>query len=248
MIDNITVVMIVKNAETTIGDTLESLKGFAEVVVYENGSTDNTAAIAKSFSNVKLIEGTFIGFGETKNIAASFAHNNWIFSIDSDEVMSSELYNNLLTLNLDENNIYTITRVNYYQENIIKCCGWKSDILARLYNKNKTSFNNNRVHESIKINKFNLISIMGILKHHPYSSIDDFISKTQHYSTLFAQEHRGKKSSSPLKAILNSIYTFIKAYIFKRGFLNGYAGLLISFTHASSNFYKYMKLYEVNKK
>ncbi|MGB3750645.1 MAG: glycosyltransferase family 2 protein, partial [Arcobacteraceae bacterium] len=57
----------------------------------------------------------------------------------------------------------------------------------------------------------------------------------------------GRKKSSPLKAILNAKFSFFKTYFLKRGFLDGYAGLIIAFSHMATNFYKYIKLYELNK-
>ncbi|MCJ8297705.1 MAG: hypothetical protein MJK13_02060, partial [Pseudomonadales bacterium] len=65
--------------------------------------------------------------------------------------------------------------------------------------------------------------------------------------TLFASEKVGIKKSSPTKALLNASFSFIKTYIFKAGFLDGYPGLIIAFSHMTTNFFKYMKLYEANK-
>ena len=64
---------------------------------------------------------------------------------------------------------------------------------------------------------------------------------------MYANDNVGEKNSSPLKAILNSLFSFFKTYIIKRGFLDGYAGLIIAFSHMATNFYKYIKLYELNK-
>lgn len=88
---NISVVVLAKNNEKTIENSLKSLLDFDDVVVYDNGSTDETINIAKKFSNVNLIQGEFKGFGWTKNHATSFAKNDWILIIDSDEVVDSEL-------------------------------------------------------------------------------------------------------------------------------------------------------------
>ncbi len=95
LIKNISVVIIVKNSENTIKRTLNSLVDFCEVIVYDNGSTDETINIAKSFPNVNLVEGEFKGFGWTKNQAASFAKNDWVMIIDSDEVANKGLLEEL---------------------------------------------------------------------------------------------------------------------------------------------------------
>ena len=78
MLDNISVVIIVKDGGKTINATLSALSQFSDVVVYDNGSTDDTIEIAKKFQNVNLIQGDFTGFGPTKNRAATYAKNDWI--------------------------------------------------------------------------------------------------------------------------------------------------------------------------
>ena len=105
----------------------------------------------------------------------------------------------------------------------------------------------NDVHEDIISDNLNIELLDGNVEHYSYHTISQFIIKADHYSTLFAQNNLGKKSSSPSRAILNGIYSFIKTYFFKRGFLDGYVGLIISFSHMVTNFYKYIKLYELNK-
>jgi glycosyltransferase involved in cell wall biosynthesis len=243
---NISAVVLTKNNENTIKKTLESLKFFDDVVVYDNGSSDKTISIAKSFNNVTLIEGTFNGFGPTRNQAIAYSSNNWILSLDADEVLSTELIESLKSVELNDGFIYKILRTNYYKQTKIKHC-WGDDIIVRLFNKEKTSFCDNYVHEFVKNDGFEEIILNGPVEHYPYFNMTDFIIKLDRYSTLFAEENVGKKSSSPLKAILNAKFSFFKTYFLKRGFLDGYAGLVISFSHMATNFYKYMKLYELNK-
>ena len=248
MIDHISAVMIVKNGAESLKACLQALAIFKEVIVYENGSTDDTPLIAQSFPNVTLIQGVFLGFGKTKNKAATYASNDWIFSLDADEVLSDEMALCLEKLNLSPLTLYSIERSNYYHDQKIKHCGWNSETIIRLYNKTQTAFNDNMVHEKIMTKTCAIEKIAGELKHYPYASISHFIQKIDHYSTLFASEHVGKRSSSPTKAFFNALYSFFRTYVFRAGFLDGYAGLLIAFSHMSANFYKYMKLYEANQK
>ena len=242
----ISCVIIAKNAESTLKATLDSLKTFHEVILYSNNSTDNTNKIANSYENITLIEGDFIGFGPTKNIAASYATNEWVLSLDADEVLSEEFIDSLNSLHLDTKNIYSITRENYYKKTPVKHC-WGDDVIVRLYNKELTAFTDKHVHEYIISDNFTLYNIAGKIRHYPYATITDFIIKLDRYSTIYAQENRGKKASSPLKAFFNAQFSFCKTYIFKGGFLDGYAGLIIAFSHMATNFYKYMKLYEMNR-
>jgi len=245
MIKHISCVIIAHNAQKTLPSVLDSLVDFSEVVIYSNNSSDKTDEIASSYPNVHLITGDFLGFGPTKNRAVSFAKNDWILSLDADEVLSSEFISELQHIELCENNIYTINRINYYKTREIKHC-WGNDTIVRVFNRKRTSFTDKKVHEKIISDNLSTIALQGIVKHYPYSSITEFITKLDRYSSIYAEDNMGKKRSSPTKAIFNALFSFIKTYFFKRGFLDGYAGLIIAFSHMATNFYKYIKLYEKN--
>lgn len=247
MMMNVSAVMIVKNGAKTIARSLQSLSEFDNVVVYDNGSTDGTQEIARTFANVHLIEGEFDGFGTTKNRAASYAVHDWVLIIDSDEVVDKELLHALKTKALDPQTIYIVNFLAYYKEIQIRHCGWNNQKIRRLYNKSVTRFNDNFVHENIIDEGMKKENIEGNMKHYSYMSISDFIIKVDRYSTLFAQDHVGKKFPTPAKAFFNGLYSFFRTYFLKRGFLDGYAGLIIAFSHMATNFYKYIKLYEMNQ-
>lgn len=242
------VVIIVKDGANTIEQALNALCKIDDVVVYDNGSTDGTQDIARKYKNVHLVEGPFSGFGPTKNKAASFAKHDWILALDSDEVADEELITDISNKQLDIKKIYSINRQTCYKDIKIKYCGWNNEKIKRFYNKTVTQFNDNFVHEDILSHGFEIEELKGNIQHYSYTSISDFIIKMDRYSTLFAEEKRGKKKSSPVKAISSSIFAFFQTYIFRKGFLDGYAGLLIAYTRANVVFYKYIKLYELNKK
>lgn len=244
----ISAIVLSKNNETTIKKTLESLRDFDDVVVYDNGSTDDTMKIAKKFANVHLIEGEFKGFGWSKNQAASYAKNDWVVIIDSDEVIDKQLNETLKTKIFQNDTVYQLNFHAFYKERQIKYCGWNNQKIKRVYNKTITQYNTNDVHEDIICDGLKLELLEGNVKHYSYHSLSQFIIKADRYSTLFAQNNVGKRDASPAKAFFNAAYSFIRTYIFKRGFLDGYIGLVIAFSHAVTNFYKYMKLYELNKK
>lgn len=247
MLDNISVVIIVKDGGKTIKATLDALSQFSDVVVYDNGSTDNTIEIANKFQNVNLIQGDFTGFGPTKNKATTYAKNDWTLILDSDEVADENFIKHLKSQNLSEQSVYMVNMVSYYKDIKIKYSGWNNEKHVRLYNRRLTQYNSNYVHEDIEISGFEVVLLQGDIKHYSYQSIHDFIVKLDRYSTLFAEQNP-EKHSSPVKAILNAGFSFFKTYILKRGFLDGYVGLVIAFSHMATNFYKYIKLYELNQK
>ncbi len=246
MIKTISVVIIVKNVVKTITNTLNSTKDFTNVVIYDNGSTDKTLEIVKSYSNVNVIKGEFLGFGPTKNKAATYAKNDWILSLDADEVIDDKLLNCLQTITLKPKIVYSIFRKNFYKQQHIKHC-WGNDVIVRLYHRGQTNFNNKRVHEKVLTSGMPTQLLSGSICHYSYNSVSDFIAKSDIYASEFAKDNIHKKHSSPLKAVISGGVAFLKTYILKRGFLDGYPGLVIAFSHMATNFYKYIRLYELNK-
>ncbi|MFY4845291.1 glycosyltransferase family 2 protein, partial [Aliarcobacter butzleri] len=142
--------------------------------------------------------------------------------------------------------VYKLNFKAFYKDIQIKHCGWNNQKIKRLYNKSVTSYNSNDVHEDIITDNLKIEILRGNVEHYSYQTISEFVIKADRYSSLFAQNNVGKKSSSPAKAFFNGLYSFIKTYFFKQGFRDGYVGLIIAFSHMVTNFYKYIKLYELN--
>ena len=92
---DLTVTILAKNAADTIGATLDSCIAFPDVLVFDTGSNDQTIEIAKRYPNVRVVEAEFKGFGPAHNAASALARFDWILSLDSDEVVSSELMENI---------------------------------------------------------------------------------------------------------------------------------------------------------
>ncbi len=242
----ISVTILVKNGERYLKEVLSALDRFDEVIVVDTGSQDKTIEIAKSFKNVHLHERPLTGFGPTHNIASSLAKHDWILSIDADEVASQALVDEILSLSLDENTVYRVPRKNFFRNKWINGCGWDNDMPLRMYNRTKSRFTDALVHESIETKGMSISTLKSYLSHYPYEKIGDFLAKMQSYSTLFAEQNRGKKQSSLFKAINHGLFAFFKSYLLKRGILLGQEGFIISLYNGHSAYYKYLKLQEYN--
>ena len=242
----ISVCILAKNSAQTIETTLASVALFPEVILLDNGSTDETLLLARRFPNVKIYERPFIGFGPLRNEAASFASHDWIFALDTDETISPALLEELTILVLDPLSAYSIPRHNYYNGKHIKGCGWFPDRVIRLYHRGRTRYSNANVHESVILQGLSSILLKSPILHTPFRSTAEFLTKMQFYSTLFAKQRAHKQISSPLKAFLHSLFTFFRCYFFQRGFLLGSEGFIVSLYNSNSTFYKYVKLWEEN--
>ena len=241
----ISICIISKNAASTLSATLDSTISFDEVILLDNGSTDQTLQIAKKYPNVILHHSPFIGFGPLRNVAAKLAKHDWIFALDCDEVISRDLQKALLSLCLCPNLTYVVPRHNFYNGKRIQGCGWGNETVARLYNKKTVRYSDDLVHESILATQ--LHSLSSPLLHTPYKDANDFLLKMQHYSSLFAMQYRGKRGSSLSKALWKSSFSFFKSFVLKRGLFCGKEGLFISLYNAQTTFYKYYKLDEANR-
>lgn len=248
-INKISITILTKDSQKYLNECLSALHEFDEIIVLDNGSTDETMQIANSFENVTVHEHEFIGFGPLKQLAVSYTKNDWVLSIDSDEIFSKELVKEILELNLESKNVYSISRDNYYNKKLVKCCGWNNDVVERLFDKRSTNFNAKQVHEKLIIPaNSEVVQLKNSFKHYTFDSLSELIFKMDKYSTLYAKENKNKKSSSAAKAFFSGFYAFFKNYILQKGFLCGYEGLIISISNANGAFYKYAKLYEENKK
>ena len=249
-VEKISAVILVKNAEKTIAECLESLCAFGEVVLLDNGSTDATVDIAAKYPNVKIFhEPNFCGFGKMKNIALSKATNDWILSIDSDEVIMPEIVSQINAMQLNDNTVVALSRLNYYGDRCMKCCGWYPDYVWRIFNRKYTRFNENIVHEGVETKPdTQKVYIKDAIKHYAADSMESIIQKMNRYTTLSAQEkHKKGKKASVIGAIFRFIHTFNMNYFFRRGIFYGYKGFVVSLLNASGSFYRHMKLYELNK-
>lgn len=243
-----TATMLVKNAERYLPQVLESLAAFDEVLLLDNGSTDNTLAVAARFANVSVRHHEFDGFGAMKNRAAEWARNDWIFNVDSDEVVDDVLAAALAAVDWHQSSrVYTVSRLNHYRGRLIKSCGWYPDIIPRLYHRRHTRFSDAAVHERIQIPlQTEVLALSGSLLHYSYDSAEELLHKAQYYSTLYAQAQAGRKQASAAQAFGHGLAAFVKNYLFKRGFADGGDGLVIAVSQAVGSFYKYAKLREHN--
>lgn len=236
----ISVTILTKNSDKYLDKVLSALVSFDEVVIFDTGSTDKTETIAKSFSNVSWHRGSFKGFGPTHNEASSLAKHDWILSLDSDEVMTEELASEIFSLTLDDQTAYSFWRKNFYHGRHIWACGWYPDRVTRLYNRKSTRFSDVKVHEKVLTEGLKRKALQAPVLHFPFDTVSSFLKKIDVYSGLF----ESTKKSSIKKAFFHALFSFLRSYIIKGGFLLGAEGLEISWYNMNCAFYKYAKLSE----
>lgn len=247
MLKDISAAIITKDAAATISDTLESLREFPEVLVYDNGSTDATLDIVRKYENTRITTGDFYGFGPTFNKATDLATHDWIFVIDADESISAELLANIKTVDLSNvEQAYAVHRQNYFMGKRIRFSGWGSDWLTRFFHRSHFRHNENKAHPKVvPINRGRAVRLKGPMRHDAVSNVGDFMQKTDRYTEI---ERYNRDTCPPAFIIfLKSGWSFFRCYILYGGFLDGWRGLIIAQSTAAGTFYKYMKIYADKK-
>lgn len=246
--EKITATIITKNEAGNIRRCLESLEWAEEIIVGDSASTDETVQICRDFG-CQVFTPEWGGFGRTKQLCVERARNDWIFSIDADEVVSDRLKKAILAFKPEPGVAgFTIKRKSFYLGRQIRYSGWQDDAPLRLFNKNSCRFSEDIVHEKV-LTTAGTESLNGFLFHYTYPDISTHLVKMIRYASLGAEKMwaEGVKSGF-FKPVYHSCFRFIKTYLFRFGFLDGREGFLLAAVQSFEVFLKYQKLWEFHKK
>jgi glycosyltransferase involved in cell wall biosynthesis len=249
---SLSVCFISFNEEKNIKRTLDKIKDIAdEIIIVDNGSTDKTVEIAKSFG-AKVYTQEWKGFVKQKNSALEKCQYNWILSLDCDEVLTDELIKEIKkAINSNKYSGYYLKRKTYLFNKFLNYA-WTPDKKLRLVKKeNDPKWIGDTVHEELKVSGKTSI-LKGYLEHYSYKDIEDHLFRTIKYSKIAAiGNFQKKKKFSILSLIFNAPIKFFKEYIVKLGFLDGIHGLYAAFGALIYTYFKYFflwELYENSKK
>lgn len=247
----ISAVIITKNEEKNIERCLKSIEKVSdEIIIVDSFSTDNTKAIATSFSKVVFVPHAWEGYSGSKNYGNSLAKNNWILSIDADEALSPELQESILTLkNQNESVNYKFARLTNYCGSWIRHCNWYPDAKIRIFNREEAKWVGESVHETLAFSEAQkTITLKGDCYHYTISSLEDHFEKVNKYSSLWAREAFAKgKKKGHLSLLTKPFITFFQVYLVKQGFRDGFHGFVISVMASYSKFQRIAKLINLHK-
>lgn len=247
----LSIVIITKNEAHIIGNTLQNLQEISEdIIIVDSGSTDDTIAICKKF-NTTIIETKWDGYGVNKNKGIDVAKNDWILSLDADEVIDEELKKAIIQLREQkENHVFNIKRKNFFRNKLIRYGVWAGDKPTRLFNRKMIRWNDSQVHEKLVFPKnVKIITLKGYIHHYTVHSMAEYIHKTVNYAKLNANKYHSQgKQAGFLKLYFGPMFNFIQHYFFRLGFLDGWEGYIIAKTNAWYTFLKYAFLRELNSK
>ncbi|MBN1567694.1 MAG: glycosyltransferase family 2 protein [Acidobacteria bacterium] len=242
----ISATLIVYNEEHNINNALQSLSWADEIVVVDSGSTDATLEICRQFTD-KILHRNWTGYVDQKNHAVENAKNDWIFSLDADERVSPELRSEIgeLAARGFLKRGYKIPRIAFFMGRWIKHGDWYPDYQLRLFDRKHGKWEGGSVHESVRIDASPGF-LKGDIYHFTYRDLSDYLRRLEIYSNLAAFDYQQKGRRAGLFSLLfNPAAAFAKAFLLKRGFLDGTPGFTVAVMGAVSVFFKYAKLYEL---
>ncbi len=249
--NKISAVIITYNEEKNIGRCIKSISDIAdEIIVLDSFSTDKTEKICRQY-NIKFFQHKFDGHIQQKNRAIDLASNKYVLSLDADEALSDTLKQSIQAVKKDltKYDAYSFNRLTNYCGKWIKHGGWYPDTKIRLWNKEKGKWGGTNPHDKVIMeNNSKIKHLKGDLLHYSYYSISQHIQQIDKFTTIGAKEVVAKgKTSSLFKAIYKSVWKFIRDYIIKLGFLDGYHGFVVYYLSAVATFIKYIKVKEYKK-
>jgi len=242
----VSVILIVKNEEHNLDRCLKSVHAFAsEIIAVLNDCTDNSEAVLLRYG-ARVYHHQWQGFVKQKNLALSYAVNDWIFSIDADEETTPALRNEIekAVAGGDERiAAVSFCRKTWLLDRWIKHGDWYPDRVIRLFRKDRARFEGNYLHEKLVVDGGILKSRTNLL-HYSFQTMYLFLAKNESFTRAFVDANLGVKKFSMAGAIWRSFWKFFRGYFIKLGFLDGYPGFIIAVQQAYSTFFRYNMLLE----
>ncbi len=243
---DISAVIITLNEEANIADCLASVSWAREIVVVDTGSSDRTREIALRFTP-NVHEREWKGYSDAKTHAISLATSEWVLSLDADERVTPGLRAEIESLPADPGVEGFLVPIRpLFLGRWISHCGWYPGYKLRLFRKAGATMTQRRLHEGVRV-PGRVGRLAGPLEHYAYPTVRSYFEKFPRYTDLAAAElHERGRRASAFDIALRPLFSFLKMFFLKLGFLDGLEGLVLC---AFSSFYvlvKYVKLREMN--
>jgi glycosyltransferase involved in cell wall biosynthesis len=234
-------IVIAKNEAAKIGDCLDSLAFCDERIVVDSGSSDETVDLAEQ-KGARVVVHDWQGFGAQKNFALSLATGDWVLSLDADERVTPPLAAQIRqAVDAGQADGYEMPRLSSFCGKPMRHSGWYPDHVLRLFRRGRARFSDDLVHERV-ICEGRVARLSEPLIHHPVEKLEDALSRMDRYSTAGADMivQSGRRVSFAT-GILRGLWSFLRTYVLRLGFLDGREGFLLAVANAEGTYYRYMK-------
>lgn len=246
----ITVCIISGNEAHRITPTLQSVADWAgEIVVVINDTVnDGTDKIVESFGG-KVYREPWKGNIAQNQSATDKVTCDWILSLDADEVISPELAREIQKLFTTPGKAakfvaYDFPRCTMFYDRWIRHGEWYPDRKLRLWQRGKGHWGGVFPHGRVVV-QGEVGHLNGELMHYSMENMEHMLQKTIRYANEFAETCRNENQRiSFMQLLARPPWRFLRGYVFKLGFLDGWRGLTIAWMAAFYTFFRYLKAYE----
>ena len=236
-----------------IGKALASVAEWTSeiVVVLNEEVSDGTDNVAASFG-ARVIREPWRGFAAQKNAAAAKAALPWILGLDADEVVSAPLRERIAALfeagRVPSEAAFRFPRCTWYCGRWIRHGDWYPDYVTRLWRKDAAQWTGVEPHAGLAV-RGAVGTLAADLFHYSNDSIDQQISKIVPYSADFVRHRQQNgRSAGVADLAIRPAWRFFRAYVLRRGFLDGWPGFYIASLNAFSTLTRYVKVLEAERK
>jgi glycosyltransferase involved in cell wall biosynthesis len=248
-------VCLISGAEA--GRIRRALQSVAErasevIVVLNEDVRDGTDALCAA-RGAKVYREPWKGFVGQKNSAADKASGPWILSLDADEEVPPALWDEIAAAIADpaRNGPYAafdFPRCSFYCDRWIRHGDWYPDRVLRLWRKGSAAWTGIEIHERLEV-KGAIGHLRSDLLHYSNQSINWQLDKIGRYADPFVRHclATGRRAGW-LDLTIRPVWKFLRAYIFKLGFLDGWPGYYIAWLGAFSTVTRYAKVREARLK
>jgi glycosyltransferase involved in cell wall biosynthesis len=235
-------VLITKDAASQLEACLASLAFCAEIVVVDSGSADGTVALAKQLG-ARVVVDEWRGFGPQKQFAVEQANNDWVLCVDADERVSDVLKASIeMRLTAPTCHAYRFARRNRFMGRYLRHGEGYPDWSLRLFDRRYARWSDDAVHEKV-LTSGEVGTLGGDLLHDSAETLERYLAKQDRYTTLAAQEALAAgKRAGVARLLLSPLVRFIKFYLVRLGFLDGWPGLVHILIGCRNSYTKYAKM------
>jgi glycosyltransferase involved in cell wall biosynthesis len=239
----LSVIVITMNEEDVIRRCLESVRWADQIVVVDSGSRDRTREICRELG-ATVVERDWPGPGAQRNRAIDLATGDWVLALDADEwvppALSEEIARRIQEPG--EAVAFRIPRSSSYCGRFMQHGGWWPDYVSRLFRRGKARYGGGIVHDHL-LSDGPVGTLQSHLMHEAFVDLEEVLQKVNSYSTWGAQTLQGKGRRAGLgKAVAHGLWTFLRTYLLRAGFLDGREGFMLAVSNAEGTYYKYVKL------
>jgi glycosyltransferase involved in cell wall biosynthesis len=247
-VNRLSVTIIAWNEEERLRACLESVAWADEIVVLDAESTDKTVQVAREFTD-RIWVRPWPGFSAQKNFALDQATGEWVLSLDADERVTPELRERIARI-VSANGPadgYSIPRKNMLWGAWVRHGGLYPDYQVRLFRRNAGRFVDSAVHESVRV-EGRVEALVEPMLHHSYRGLEDFVARSNRYSTLAAHQFVSRGGRAGLAAlVLRPLGRFLSMYVLRGGFLDGWRGFVLAVLYANYVFLRTAKAWEARR-